>query len=57
MDELPIGILLQTNFKKQFVFSWGFDMTFQARMSFTALKDKSYNYTLHIQLFMFFKVL
>lgn len=28
-------------------------MTFQARMSFAALEDKSYDYSLHIQLYIF----
>lgn len=53
MNELYVGILFQSNFRKQFVLSWGFDMTFQARTSFTVLQDKSCNYTLHIQLNVF----
>lgn len=53
MNELYVGILFQTNFRKQFVSSWSFDMTLQARKSFTALEDKCCNYTLHIQLYVF----
>lgn len=53
MKELYVEILYQTVFRKQFIFSWVFDMTFQAKMNYIILEDKSCNYPLHIELHIF----